>query len=62
MKITDVVLRFTEAKLEQSFTELLTQEHYTHVLCETINPFLHGKLSFNDHLSLRTESKIDLVK
>jgi type I restriction enzyme R subunit len=29
-------MKFTEAKLEQSFIELLTQEHYKHVLGETI--------------------------
>ena len=29
-------MKFTEAKLEQSFIELLTQEQYTHVLGETI--------------------------
>jgi type I restriction enzyme, R subunit len=29
-------MKFTEAKLEQSFVELLTSEHYMHVLGETI--------------------------
>ncbi len=29
-------MKFTEAKLEQSFIELLTQEQYTHILGETI--------------------------
>ena len=29
-------MKFTESKLEQSFIELLTQEHYTHILGETI--------------------------
>jgi hypothetical protein len=29
-------MKFTESKLEQSCIELLTQEHYSHVLGETI--------------------------